>query len=44
MIDDHDNEQRCYGDSTILEPIVEQQDDEVNSRFLPSLPLTSISV
>jgi hypothetical protein len=26
---DDDEEQRCYGDSTILEPILEQQDDEV---------------
>jgi hypothetical protein len=26
---DHDDERRRYGDSTILEPIVEQQDDEV---------------
>jgi hypothetical protein len=26
---DDNEEQRRYGDSTILEPIVEQQDDEV---------------
>ncbi len=26
---DDEEEQRLYGDSTILEPILEQQDDEV---------------
>jgi len=28
---DDDEEHRRYGDSTILEPIIEQQDDEVRN-------------
>jgi hypothetical protein len=31
---DDDEENRRYGDSTILEPIIEQQDDEVK-KFRP---------
>ena len=31
-MDDDDDEQQRYGDATILEPIVEQHDDEVNRK------------
>lgn len=36
---DDDEEHQFYGDSTILEPIIEQQDEEVNMPYKNNIVL-----